>query len=196
MHRVSLLIAFSLLSATVYGQEPKKPSPEVKKILDKAIAEVKKNRQEFDKANETPLGDAKKALAELSTKLIKGNKAIEAGVVLKQIETLEADVLKMANASEPPRAQPRGDTWSPVGAYNYQQTDGWTAKITIHPNGAITYHDKKDHPGTWTALSETELRITFHTGAWVEARKGDFPGTLIAYKTHDGKSGVFQAISR
>jgi hypothetical protein len=69
-----LLIAFSLCSATVHGQEAKKPSPAVKRVLDKAVAEVKKNRQEFDKANAKPLGDARVELQDWSTKLIKDGK--------------------------------------------------------------------------------------------------------------------------
>lgn len=96
-----LFLAFSLCSATVHGQEAKKPSPAVKRVLDKAVAEVKKNRVDFDKANAKPLGEARKALDELSTKLIKDGKAEEATAVLRQVGTLEADVMRMANAPAP-----------------------------------------------------------------------------------------------
>jgi hypothetical protein len=94
------LIAF-FASANLYGQEAKKPSPAVTRILDEAVRAVKKNRVDFDKANQKPLGDARKALEELSTKLIKDGKADEAGAVLKQVGTLEADVMRMANAPAP-----------------------------------------------------------------------------------------------
>ena len=91
------LIAFLAIPMTATADELK-PSPQVKRILDKAAVEVKKNRQEFDKANEKPLGEARKALEELSTKLIKDGKAEEATAVLKQVGTLETDVLRMANS--------------------------------------------------------------------------------------------------
>jgi hypothetical protein len=94
------LIASIAIPFTARADEPK-PSPRVKRILDKAASEVKKNRQEFDKANEKPLGEARKALEELSTKLIKDGKAEEATAVLKQVGTLEADVMRMANAPAP-----------------------------------------------------------------------------------------------
>jgi hypothetical protein len=103
------LIAF-LASATLYGQEAKKPSPQVKRILDKAVGEVKKNRQAFDKANERPLGDARVELQDLSTKLIREGKTVDASAVLKQIETLDVDVMRRANAPAPvsaPRPAPQ-----------------------------------------------------------------------------------------
>jgi hypothetical protein len=99
-HLLLALISF-LFSATLYGQEAKKPSPAVTRILDDAVRAVRKNRHDFDKANETPLGEARKALEELSTKLIRDGKAEEATAVLKQVGTLEADVMKMVNASAP-----------------------------------------------------------------------------------------------
>jgi len=94
------LIAF-VATANLYGQEAKKPSPAVTRILDEAVRAVKRNRVEFDKANQKPLGEARKALEELSTKLIKDGKADEAGAVLKQVGTLEADVMRMASAPAP-----------------------------------------------------------------------------------------------
>jgi len=93
------LIAF-VASANLYGQEPK-PSPAVKRILEDTARKVRTNRQAFDKANEKPLAEARKALEELSTKLIKDGKAEEAAAVLKQVGTLEMDVMRIANAPAP-----------------------------------------------------------------------------------------------
>ena len=93
------LVAF-VATANLYGQEPK-PSPAVKRILEDTARKVRTNRQAFDKANEKPLAEARKALEELSTKLIKDGKAEDATVVLKQVKTLDADVMRMANAPAP-----------------------------------------------------------------------------------------------
>lgn len=100
-----LLLAFSFFSATLYGQEAK-PSSAVKPIVEKAVAEVKRNRQEFDKANEKPLGDAREELQGLFQKLVDGGKSEEAQAVVKQMETLQADVLRMASGGEKPTLKP------------------------------------------------------------------------------------------
>lgn len=96
-----ILLAFSLFSATAYGQEAKKPSPAAKKILDEAVGEVKKNLKAFDKANEKPIAEARDKFQELAKKLIEDGKTDEATAVLGQVKTLEADVMKMANAPAP-----------------------------------------------------------------------------------------------
>jgi hypothetical protein len=111
MHRTLLLALVAVLfSANLYGQDTKKPSQAVERILNKAVMEVRKNRQEFDKANQKPLGDARVELQDLSTKLIKDGKTVDATAVLKQIETLDVDVMKRAGAPEPapmPRPTPQ-----------------------------------------------------------------------------------------
>jgi hypothetical protein len=107
MTRPALIFLLAIAcSSTTFGQEAK-TLPAVKRILDKATAEVKKNFQEFDTANQKPLGDARVELQDLSTKLIQDGKNVDARAVIKQIETLEADVLKRANAPAPvPAARP------------------------------------------------------------------------------------------
>lgn len=95
-----LLIAFSLFTTTAYAEDAKQ-SPAVKRILDKAVGKVRTNRTEFDKANKKPLDDARAELQDLSTKLIKEGKTEEAGIVLKQVGSLDADVMRMANAPAP-----------------------------------------------------------------------------------------------
>lgn len=101
-----LFIAFSLFTATVYGQEKPMPSPAVKAMLDQAVVEVKRNRQEFAKANEKPLGDAREELQGLFQKLVDSGKSADAQAVLKQIETLQADVLRMASDGSKPTMKP------------------------------------------------------------------------------------------
>ena len=93
------LIASLCFALTTKAED--KASPAVKKILDKAVAKVRTNRTEFDKANKKPLDEARAELQDLSTKLIKDGKTEEAGGVLKQVGTLEVDVMRMANAPAP-----------------------------------------------------------------------------------------------
>jgi hypothetical protein len=42
----------------------------MKRIVDKAVADVKKNRQDFEQANQAPLNDAKEELQALAQSLI------------------------------------------------------------------------------------------------------------------------------
>jgi len=95
---IPLLAVVGLFSANLFGQEVRSTSPAVKRIIDDAARTVKRNRTEFDKANQKPLDDARKQLEELSTKLIKDGKTDEAAIALRQIKTLEADVMRVANA--------------------------------------------------------------------------------------------------
>lgn len=137
-----LLIAFSLFSATVYGQDAKKPSPVVKRVLDEAVREVKKNGQEFDKANQKPLGDAKKKLQDEVTKLVESGKTDDASAVLAQVKTLEADVMKMANAPAPVgggggRVQPQKPLMERLEGKWQNPTDGGWVR-TIDREGRFT----------------------------------------------------------
>lgn len=109
--------------------------PAVKPILDKAVRDVKKNRDEFVKANKEPLRVARDALKELATKLIADGKSMEAQAVLKKVDTLDADVLKLADAPAPapdPSPAPQkpllerlaGRWYRPNDAINYWVIDG------------------------------------------------------------------------
>lgn len=101
MPRPLSIAIIATLCFTFTARAEDKPSPAAKKILEKAVAKVKTNRQEFDKANKKPLDEARAELQELAKKLVDDGKAQEATSVLKQVGTLDADVLKMANAPVP-----------------------------------------------------------------------------------------------
>jgi hypothetical protein len=88
-------------SATLCGQETKRAPAAMKRVIDKAVAEVRRNRQDFEKANQTPLEDARQELQDLAQNLIADGKTDEATAVLRQVKTLEADVLRIAKAPEP-----------------------------------------------------------------------------------------------
>lgn len=95
--RYTLVIAVAILFLVKPSLADDKPSPAVKRILDEASAEVKKNRQAFDKANEKPIAEAREQLQELAKKLVDEGKPEEATGVLKQISTLEKEVLGKAD---------------------------------------------------------------------------------------------------
>lgn len=141
MHRPLILcLAISLLTANLYGQDAKKPSPVVKKILDKAVGEVQKNRQVFDIANEKPLAEARKALEDQAKKLIEDSYADEATAILGHVKTLETDVMKMANATAPVGG---GGKPAPQKPLSVRITGRWLNgnhdhAFLIEPNGAIT----------------------------------------------------------
>lgn len=90
------LFAILFLVKPSLADEKAKPSPVVTKILDKAVSEVRKNRQAFDKANEKPIAEARQELQDLATNLIKDGRTDEATAVLGQVKTLEADVMQIA----------------------------------------------------------------------------------------------------
>lgn len=134
MFRLCLFISAVIFSANLYAQQAT-PSPAVRRILEKAVTEVKENRQVFDKSNEKPLGDALADLTELSMNLIQQGKNVDATAVLKQIETLDADVMKMANAPEPVPA-PRPAPQKPLLE---RMAGKWT-----HPNSGHIYYFAAD----------------------------------------------------
>lgn len=109
---IALIAALCLAAPSL--ADDKKPDPKLsaamKKILDKAVAEVTSNRNQFNAANEKPLGEARTALEVLAKKLVDEKKYEQVKAVTDQIATLEADVLKMAVAPAPapaPRPAPQ-----------------------------------------------------------------------------------------
>lgn len=100
---VALVAAISLAKPSL-AQD--KSLPAVKPILEEAVIEVRKNRQEFDRNNETPLAEARRDLQELVSKLVNDDKRGDAQAVLKQIETLQPDVLRIASGGERPALKP------------------------------------------------------------------------------------------
>lgn len=142
---VSIALVATLCLASTVRAEDKLP-PGMKPILDKAVRDVRTNREAFDKANKKPFDEARKALEALSTKLIKDGKTDEAGVVLKQVGTLEADVLKSANAPTPVAGAGGPAQQKPL----LDRLEGkWTHPneptiIQIEPNGAIRQYFKTD----------------------------------------------------
>lgn len=150
MSRTVILLLAVLFSVIAHGQEAKKSSPAVTRILDEAVRAVKRNRVDFDKANQKPLGEARKALDDLSTKLIKDGKADEAAAVLRQVGTLEADVMRMANAPAP-----------------------------LAGGGAVRQKPLMERiVGKWSAGDYPEYFMVNDGGAWMQV-KNDGKGTVI-----------------
>lgn len=91
-----------MLSATLCGGETPEPTPAVRRILDKATAEVAKNREACDKANRLSFDKARQALQDVATQCIADGKVDDAIAALQQIARLEAELL------QPPGGPSRG----------------------------------------------------------------------------------------
>jgi hypothetical protein len=132
----------ALLCFTLSASAADKPMPAVKRILDKTLLQVKKNRQEFAKANEIPFADARRELQALAKQLVDDGKTEEAAAVLKQVGTLEADLLSKADVSSPaPAPAPAPAPIKPAPQKPFQQrlVGAWT-----HPNSRLTYYFELD----------------------------------------------------
>jgi hypothetical protein len=92
--------------------------------------------------------------------------------------------------NKPQKQMPqRPNAWPPLGSYIYYQTGGWTAPITIEEDGVSRCEGRL---GKWSRIDSNAIRITFWTGTWIEVCQGREPGTLTAYRTHDGRSGTLK----
>lgn len=162
--------------------------PSVRRALDKAEAEVRRNRKTFDEANEKVFAEAEKVLKVEVDRLSKAGKPEEAVAVKKLLDDFRGE-LTVASTSVGPGDSQRDPSGGLLGTYRYQQSDGWQATITIAPEGRMIFHDKADSPGTWQPVGDASIRINFNTGTWIEARRGGERGALLVDKTHDGKTG-------
>lgn len=164
MPRLLTIALITSLCLTCTARAEDKPLPATKLILEKAVREVRKNRQAFDKANEKPLGTARQELQDLSTKLIKDGKTAEAQAVLRQVDTLDADVLKSANA--PPPVAGGVVPQKPLlerleGKWTHPNSTGLVA---FEKNGKTTTFWKSgsvNADGTARLLSEEEVEVRF-----------------------------------
>lgn len=167
--RLSIALISTLCFTSVVLAEDK-PSPAVKRILDKAVGKVRANRTEFDKANKKPLDEARAELQDLSTKLIKDGKTQEAGDVLRQVGTLEADVMRMANA--PPPVAGAGGPQKPLlermaGKWESRDPD-WQFFLEIRPDGVVRQITKASGrmglEGRLTLLKPEQAEVTWSNG--------------------------------
>lgn len=157
---------------------------ETKAAVNSAVVEYKKAGDELSKAYEAVVKNLtmEKKIAE--AKAIRG----EASVI--RIHPPKPD----ASATAAPADRKTKETkvakgWPPVGNYMYAQSGGWKAPITIEPDGVSRCEGRL---GSWTRLAPNRIRITLWTGNWIEVQPGDEPGTLFAYKTHDGRTGLMR----
>lgn len=112
MSRLVVLLAFSLCTASVYGQEvDAKRLPAVKRVMDKAEATIRKNRKAYDEANQKALAEAEAELIKEADRLSKAGKPEEAVAVKKLAGGFQKDLVAKSETSEPAR-QPR----APKGA--------------------------------------------------------------------------------
>lgn len=91
----TIVIASVCVVSSVKAQQT--PTPSRQEIVDEAVKEARKNLQAFDEANKKPIGEARQELEDIFDRLVGDpKKTDEAKAVLKQLETLEADALRMA----------------------------------------------------------------------------------------------------
>jgi len=117
MPRPLFLVAVAIfcLGVTARADDPDpRKMPVVKKVLDKAESEVRKNRKAYDEANAKTFEDAETALKEEVDRLSKAGKLEEAVAVKKFAERMGKEVL--ANAEKQPKSTHSGKTRAPKGA--------------------------------------------------------------------------------
>lgn len=153
------LIATLCFTFTATADDKAKPSPVAKRILDKAVAEVKKNQDDLAKANAKPLAEAKKALEDQSKKLIEEGKADEATAMLGQVKTLEADVMRIANASENLLMERLAGKWTVLESkVHYRFEKNGQAFCCHNADGAVKFR------GTARPTSDEQVAIAWETG--------------------------------
>ncbi len=157
---------------------------ETKAAVSAVVADYKKAKDTLDKVYEAvvknltmekKIAEAKAVRGEAST--IASPSAQPDASAAASSPDLKTEEIKVAKG------------WQPIGNYMYAQSGGWTAPITIEPDGVSRCEGRL---GSWTRLAPTRIRITFWTGNWIEVQPGNEPGTLFAYKTHDGRTGLLR----
>lgn len=192
------LVSFLLLLLGIvpvgFAEEPTKPSPAVKRILDEAAREVRANTLAFHKANQKPLGNARRELQELSTKLIQDGKTAEAQAVLKQVETLEADVVRMASSPLPAagRAGLRPSLLSALEG-KWDLHEGKAEHLILTRDGRATLHRNSDGSvfvtGALTQASSDIAEIRWDNGfRWqIRMANGDALTVVEIHETDGGR---------
>lgn len=192
------LIATLCFSFTVRAED--KPSPAVKRILDKAVGKVRANRTDFDKANKKPLDEARAELQELAKTLVDDGKADEATTVLAQVKTLDGDVMRIANAPAPVAGG--GGRVPPQKPLLERMAGEWRRdgreSIVLRADGTANkkWPDTAAAPVKLTARSSEVAELTFPDGyAWQLRMAGDDVIAVLEFK--DGQlSGQGLALTR
>lgn len=98
-----LVILAALDSASVYAESPRPAPLTVRKIVNEAVQEVRRNRRTFDEANRKVLADAEKKLYEELDRITKtGVTKLDDAVTTREvIRTLAESVTKRADAPMP-----------------------------------------------------------------------------------------------
>jgi hypothetical protein len=93
MMKTLTLLAVAVLAPMLAAEESPKLPPAIQAIVEKAEAEVSKNRKVYDAANSKSLDAAEKALKAELEKMTKAGKLEEAMAAKKMLESVRADVV-------------------------------------------------------------------------------------------------------
>lgn len=168
-----LFIALSLFSATLYAEEPDpRKMPGVKKVMDKAEAEVRKNRKAYDDANEKTFEDAEKALKEEVEKLSKAGKLEEAVAVKKFAESMGKEVLANAEKKmKPPHPGKAGAVaWNGHKYKVFKDKGSWhEAKKRCEEMGGhlVIINDEKEQAFVVELLGRNGIAVNNTESDWI-----------------------------
>ena len=156
---------------------------DAKPVVSRALADYRKARDELANSYENVV----KALT-------MEKKIAEARVARDElrglIDDLEHSHVGEGTSAEPTKQRQKSQkSWPPLGSYMYSQSGGWKASITIEEGGVSRCQGRI---GKWAMVDANAMRITFWNGKWIEVRQGSETGTLAAYRTHDGQTGVMR----
>ncbi|MGB8852695.1 MAG: hypothetical protein WCC69_03920 [Pirellulales bacterium] len=152
MNRVLSIGLAAVASFASHALADDKPLPAVKRILDKATLQVKKNRDSFDKANEIPLAAARTELQDLAKQLMDQGKADEAGAVIKQSKTLQADALAANSVTARALKDRLQGEWAKANHPHFFKIQGQTllefsenAPLKTNATGKIDFSQGKEY---------------------------------------------------
>lgn len=190
---VSVVVAAADLTG-VFAQETKPTPLTVRKIVDEAVQEVRKNRRTFDEANRKVLADAEKKLYEELDRITKtGVTKLDDAVTTREvIRTLAESVTERADAPMPPvlAGPPPMDLWV-IGK--------WSGLNTPHvfgfsDNGGFEGIGKaaeaKNWRGAWKSERHGYIDVDVQNGGrWEIRRCGPNAMAVVVYTADNTQSG-------
>jgi len=148
------LAAFICVSATpswAADEAPKLP-PAIQAIVEKAEAEVSKNRKAYDAANSKSLDTAEKALKAELEKMTKAGKLEEAMAAKKMLESVRADVVARVDGQAKDNGGLLGETNDGrnqmLGKWKGKNSDGNEYLFDIASDGTMKVNHEWGN-GTW-----------------------------------------------
>lgn len=156
---------------------------EAKAAVSRAAADYKKASDELAKAYDVVV----KALT--MGKRIADAKVVRDEAIAVLASSAKLDTSSTTGSNDKAKKVKGADGWPEVGNYTYKNDSGWTAPITIEPDGVSRCEGRL---GSWSRIAPNRIRINFYTGNWIEVQPGAEPGTLVTYRTQTGRTGIMR----